>query len=115
MITAAPVRDSHPEPDATTSPGHVLAEATVAPGHPDPDGAAVGRISAVPTILKVVSETTGLRLALVARVTEAAWTACAALDRMEFGLRAGDQLDVATTLCREVRATSEPVIIEHAS
>lgn len=104
MITAPPPSDSIPE-----------AEATVALGHPDPDVAAVARIGAVPTILKVVSETTGLRLALVAKVTENAWTACAALDRMEFGLSAGDQLDVATTLCREVRATGEPVIIEHAS
>jgi signal transduction histidine kinase len=104
MTTAAPPHDSAPD-----------ALATVAPGHPDPDVAAVARIGAVPTILKVVSETTGLRLALVAKVTETAWTACAALDRMDFGLSAGDQLDVATTLCREVRASGEPVIIEHAS
>ncbi len=79
------------------------------------DIAAISRITAVPTILKVISETTGLRLALVARVTEDSWTACATLDRMDFGLRPGDHLDVATTLCREVRASLEPVIIEHAS
>ncbi|HEU0051650.1 MAG TPA: GAF domain-containing sensor histidine kinase [Longimicrobium sp.] len=83
--------------------------------HPDPEVTAVQRIGAVPTILRVISETTGLRLALVARVTEHSWTACATLDRMEFGLNAGDTLDVATTLCREVRATHAPVIIEHAS
>lgn len=80
-----------------------------------PDVAAIARISAVPTILKVISETTGLRLALVARVTETEWTALATLDRMDFGLRAGDHLDVATTLCREVRASHEPIVIEHAS
>jgi len=79
------------------------------------DIAAVARISAVPTILKVLSETTGLRLSLVARVTEGSWTACAVLDRMDFGLSVGDNLDVATTLCAEVRDTREPVIIEHAS
>jgi signal transduction histidine kinase len=83
--------------------------------HADPDVAAVQRIGAVPTILRVISETTGLRLALVARVTESSWTACAALDRMDFGLSAGDTLDVATTLCREVRQTAEPIVIEHAS
>jgi hypothetical protein len=99
-----------PPPDAIPE-----AVATVALGHPDPDVAAVARIGAVPTVLKVISETTGLRLALVAKVTDDAWTACAALDRMEFGLTAGDQLDVATTLCREVRSTGEPIIIEHAS
>jgi sigma-B regulation protein RsbU (phosphoserine phosphatase) len=104
MMMDAALRESAPDPPAT-----------IAPEHPDPDVAAVARIGAVPTILKVVSETTGLRLALVARVTETAWTACAALDRMEFGLSAGDQLDVATTLCREVRSTGEPVVIEHAS
>ena len=46
----------------------------------------VQRISAVPAILQVVSETTGLRFAAVARVTETNWTACAVLDRIEFGL-----------------------------
>jgi signal transduction histidine kinase len=79
------------------------------------DIAAVARIGAVPTILRVVSEMTGLRLALVARVTQESWTACAVLDRMNFGLEVGGQLDVATTLCSQVRDTGRPVIIEHAS
>lgn len=79
------------------------------------DIAAVQRISAVPTILKVISEMTGLRMALVARVTQDAWTACATLDRMNFGLEAGDQLEVATTLCSEVRDSEAAIIIEHAS
>jgi hypothetical protein len=82
---------------------------------PHPDVVAISRISAVPTILKVISENTGLRLALVARVTENEWTALATLDRMEFGLSAGDHLDVATTLCREVRSSREPIVIEHPS
>lgn len=77
--------------------------------------AAIGRISAVPTILRVISEITGLRLALVARVSENTWTACAVLDRMNFGLHVGSHLDVATTLCSEVRTTREPIVIEHAS
>ena len=79
------------------------------------DIAAVARIGAVPTILRVVSEITGLRFALVARVTPDSWTACAVLDRMDFGLGVGDQLDVAKTLCSQVRDTHEPIIIEHAS
>jgi signal transduction histidine kinase len=78
------------------------------------DLASVAAIDAVPTILKVVSEVTGLRLALIARVTDDSWTALAVLDRMNFGLSVGDHLDVATTLCSEVRATSEPIIMEHA-
>jgi signal transduction histidine kinase len=83
--------------------------------HLDADLAAVARISAVPMILEVVSQVTGLRLALIARVTQRSWTACAVLDRMEFGLAVGDHLDVATTLCSEVRDTHEAIIIEHAS
>lgn len=79
------------------------------------DIAAIGRISAVPTILRVISETTGLRLALVARVTEGSWTACAVLDRMNVGLEVGGQIEVATTLCSKVRSTLEPIVIEHAS
>jgi signal transduction histidine kinase len=79
------------------------------------DIAAIGRIGAVPSILRVVSETTGLRLVLIARVTEDSWTACATLDRMDFGLRVGDELNVAHTLCREVRGSLAPIVIEHAS
>ena len=52
----------------------------------------VQRISAVPAILQVVSETTGLRFAAVARVTETSWTACAVLDRIEFGLKVGEMV-----------------------
>lgn len=95
--------------------GEQVSPAPPATDHPDPDVAAVQRIGAVPTILRVISESTGLRLALVARVTETEWTACAALDRMGFGLHAGDKLDVATTLCREVRRTHVPIVVEHAS
>ena len=79
------------------------------------DIAAIARISAVPGILSVISEVTGLRLALVARVTTDTWTACAVLDRMNFGLEVGGRLDVTTTLCSEVRDTRRAVIIEHAS
>ena len=81
----------------------------------DPDVAAVARVSAVPTILRVIAESTGLRLALVARVTEDSWKACAVLDRMNFGLEPGGMLDVATTLCREVRDTKAPIVIDCAS
>jgi signal transduction histidine kinase len=81
----------------------------------DHDVAAVARIGAVPTILQVISETTGLGLTLVARVTREAWIACAVRDEIAFGLKPGDPLDVATTLCSEVRDSLEPIIIEHAS
>jgi signal transduction histidine kinase len=53
--------------------------------------------------------------AAVARVTEGTWTACAVRDEIAFGLAPGSQLDIATTLCREVRSDRAPIIIEHAS
>lgn len=105
-------------PDPTVHPGSPaddIRAPEVGPDHVDADIAAVARIGAVPTILKVISEVTGLRLALVSRVTQGSWTACAVLDRMDFGLAVGDHLEVATTLCSEVRDRHEPIIIEHAS
>ncbi|MCB4795859.1 GAF domain-containing sensor histidine kinase [Pseudomonas sp. NP21570] len=75
----------------------------------------VQRISAVPAILQVVSETTGLRFAAVARVTENSWTACAVLDRIEFGLKVGGELDVTTTLCSEIHTSQQPIIISQVS
>jgi signal transduction histidine kinase len=79
------------------------------------DVAAISRISAVPAILKFVAKLTGMRLTLIARVTPTTWTACAVHDRLEFGLRVGDQLELSTTLCKEVRDANQPVVIESVS
>ncbi len=79
------------------------------------DVSTIGRISAVPSILEIVTEVTGLRFAAVARVTADTWTACAVLDKIDFGLSVGGDLDVSTTLCREIRLSEQPIIIEHAS
>jgi sigma-B regulation protein RsbU (phosphoserine phosphatase) len=79
------------------------------------DVATIGRIGAVPSILEVVSETTGLRFVTIARVTDDSWTALAVLDKINFGLKVGGDLDVATTLCSEVRDSRKPVIIDKAS
>jgi signal transduction histidine kinase len=83
--------------------------------HDDPDVAAVARIGAVPTILRVIAKTTGMRLALVARVTDDMWKACAVYDRMDFGLVPGGELEVASTLCSEVRDSKRPIVIDYAS
>lgn len=79
------------------------------------DIAAVGRISVVPSMLKLLCENTGMGFAAVARVTDGTWTACAVEDRINFGLRPGSQVDVDTTLCRESRAVRKPIVIDHAS
>ncbi|MGI9146341.1 MAG: hypothetical protein ACR2IK_07330 [Chloroflexota bacterium] len=59
--------------------------------------AAIDRLEVVQTALKVLCQTTGLRIALVARVTPASWTACAVLDEADFGLKPGDELELSTT------------------
>ncbi|MFB3305965.1 ATP-binding protein [Pseudomonas sp. AMR01] len=79
------------------------------------DIATIGRISAVPAMLKVISDMTGLRFAAVARVTEETWTACAVLDQLEFGLGVGGELDLTTTLCHEIRGSHRSVVIDKAS
>jgi hypothetical protein len=88
------------------------------PDHPEQiaqDVLTVGRIEAVPALLRVICETTGMGFAAVARVTEGTWTACAVQDNIGFGLQAGGQLDIHTTLCKEVREARALVAIDQAS
>ena len=74
--------------------------------------AEVQAISAVPDIMQTLAGLTGLRLICVAHVTESSWTACAILDRLGFGLKPGDPLDVTTTLCEDVRNTGVAIVID---
>src|SRR6202051_20629 len=77
--------------------------------------AAIGRIDAVPTLLAVLCETTGMRFAAVARVTGKIWTACAVQDDIQLGVRAGGQLALRTNLAFESQASRTPIVVEHAS
>jgi signal transduction histidine kinase len=70
-------------------------------------------IGAVEQILETVAAITGLGFVAVAHVTDHSWTTCAVLDKLNFGLKVGDGLDVTTTLCEEVRATSSMIVIDH--
>jgi len=79
------------------------------------DLTAIARIEAVPTILEAVSELTGLRFVCIARVTTTALTICALLDKLNFGFKVGDSLDVTTTLCDQVRAKQTAIIIDSVS
>jgi signal transduction histidine kinase len=76
---------------------------------------AVQSISAVPTILRVVAETTGMGFVCIARVDADSWTTCAVHDEIGFGLKPGDALEVATTLCKEVRARDRLIAMDKAS
>lgn len=53
--------------------------------------------------------------AAIARVTAGTWTACAVLDQIGFGLKPGGQPELSTTLCKEVRSSQSPIVIDHAS
>jgi signal transduction histidine kinase len=79
------------------------------------DIAAVASLEFVPKLLDIICTVTGMRFAAVARVTDKTWTTCAVKDDINFGLLPGSQLDVNTTLCIEVRAAGEPIVIDHAS
>ena len=76
---------------------------------------AVQRIDAVPKILNVICQTTGMGFAAVARVTEQRWICCAVRDEIEFGLKPGGELKVETTICHEIRQSHKAVIIDHVA
>lgn len=76
---------------------------------------AVGRLDAVRTILNVICQTTGMGFAAVARVTEDRWIACQVVDQIEFGLKPGGELEVATTICHEIRQSGQAVVIDHVA
>jgi GAF domain-containing protein len=66
-------------------------------------------------ILASMCALTGMGFAAVARVTEQTWTACHVLDQIEFGLDPGDELDLKTTICNEIREHGQPVVIDSVS
>jgi GAF domain-containing protein len=79
----------------------------------DPDVEKVGRISMIPTLLAVICQSTGMGFAAVARVLENKWIACAVRDEVSFGLKAGDELKIETTICNEIRKEQKAIIIDH--
>jgi signal transduction histidine kinase len=76
---------------------------------------AIQGIEAVPVILEAVTRTTGMRFAAVARVTGNRWVACAVRDDIGFGLVPGGELEVASTICDEIRVHRQPVVFSQAS
>jgi hypothetical protein len=65
---------------------------------------AIKNIAAITTILDVIRQTTGLGFVAVARVTESRWVACSVLDDIEFGLKAGGELELDTTISRDANS-----------
>lgn len=73
----------------------------------------VNQIPIVKTMLEVICRSTGMGFAAVARVTEDRWIACSVQDEIGFGLTPGDELEIGTTICNEIRASGEAVVIDH--
>lgn len=67
---------------------------------------------AVHAILEDVCGLTGMGFAAVARVTEDRWIACQLLDKIEFGLNPGDELEVKKTICDDIRKSGQAIIID---
>ncbi|AHM62770.1 GAF sensor signal transduction histidine kinase [Flammeovirgaceae bacterium 311] len=76
---------------------------------------AVRQIPIVPTMLDIICQTTGMGFAAIARVTKDRWLACSVRDEVGFGLEAGGELKIETTLCNEIRDSREPVIIDNVA
>ena len=76
---------------------------------------AIKKIEALPTLLDVLCEITGMRFAAVARVTDESWTLLAVKDTTNFGLPIGGQLPLKSTLCHESRQCREPIAFSKAS
>lgn len=73
---------------------------------------AIAEIAAVPRILDVVCDLTGMGFAAVARVTEDRWVACGVRDEIAFGLQPGGELKIETTICSEIRDHRKIVVID---
>lgn len=76
--------------------------------------AAVARIDAVPSLLQLLCETTGMRCAAVVRVTGDAWTACAVHDDGSMGIRSGTRFDGGAAFFAETGPSRAPLFIGSA-
>lgn len=74
-----------------------------------------GRDPAIGAILREVCDVTGMGFAALARVTEDRWIACQVLDRIEFGLDPGAELEIKTTICNDIRESGRAVVIDEVA
>ena len=79
------------------------------------DVAAQGDDDEIRAILEEVCRVTQMGFAAVARVTEDRWIACQVVDKIGFGLDPGDELEIKTTICDEIRESGRSVFIDHVA
>ena len=75
--------------------------------------AAQGDDPRISAILEEVCRVTQMGFAAVARVTEQRWIAAQVLDKIEFGLDPGDELEIKKTICDDIRKHGQAIIIDH--
>jgi GAF domain-containing protein len=75
--------------------------------------AAQGDDAEIEAILHEVCRVTCMGFAAVARVTEERWIAAQVLDKIEFGLDPGDELEIKKTICDDIRKCGHPIVIDH--
>jgi signal transduction histidine kinase len=75
----------------------------------------IGQIDVLQDLLRVVCDVTGMGFAAVGRVTDVDWTACAVHDQIGLGMRPGQRLEIAHTLCRDLRTSGASLVIDHVS
>lgn len=80
-----------------------------------PDIDLLTAIPMVPRILEVLTGSSGMRIAVIARVTEERWVVCSALDQAGFGLQPAAELPIETTFCQQIRRTGELVHFDDAT
>jgi len=83
--------------------------------HFQDDISTIAQMHIIPTILNVICQTTGMGFAAVARVTEDRWITCGVRDDINFGLKPGDELEIKTTICNEIRESQKVVVIDHVA
>jgi GAF domain-containing protein len=75
--------------------------------------AAQGDNDEIRLVLEQVCRATRMGFAAVARVTEQRWIASQVLDRIEFGLDPGDELEIKKTICDDIRKCGHPIVIDN--
>ncbi|WP_404710635.1 GAF domain-containing protein [Sphingomonas sp. MMS24-J13] len=77
--------------------------------------AAEGDSDGIRAILEDVCRITQMGFAAVARVTDTRWIAAQVLDKIEFGLNPGDELELKTTICDEIRQAGQTIVIDYVA
>lgn len=73
----------------------------------------IQKIPGMQQMLDVICTTTGMGFTAVARVTDDRWITCSSRDDVKFGLKPGDELQIKTTICDEIRDRQQPVVIDN--